>query len=154
MRRDTVSRIPRFQEHLKAGFTAEAASAARYRANADRAQRDGHPNLAGRWLRMAAAKDTLAIELLEAAEQIRGLDADLGNAIAEERYENDVLYPKMIRDVDQETANVFLRVVTAQKENLRQLEGLRHEANAAPGDVGDVALPPEVDRGSPNTPPA
>ena len=146
-----MSRIPRFQEHLKAGFTAEAASAARYRANADRAQRDGHPNLARRWLRMAAAKDALAIELLEAAEQIRGLDADLGNAIAEERYENDVLYPKMIRDVDQETANVFLRVVTAQKENLRQLEGLRHEANAAPG---DVALPPEVDRGSPNTPPA
>jgi rubrerythrin len=140
-----VSRIPRFQEHLKTGFTAEAASAARYRAYADRAQKDGQPNLARRWLRMAAAKDALAIEMLEATEQATGLDADLGNAISEERYENDVLYPKMIRDVDQETANVFLRVVNAQKENLRQLEGLRQEANAAPG---DVALPPEVDRGT------
>jgi rubrerythrin len=140
-----VSRIPRFQEHLKTGFTAEAASAARYRAYADRAQADGLPNLARRWLRLAAAKDALAVELLEALEQVRGLDADLGSAISEERYENDVLYPKMIRDVDQETANVFLRVVNAQKEHLRQLEALRGDLNAS---QGDVALPPEVDRGT------
>ena len=140
-----MSRIPRFQEHLKAGFTAEAASAARYRAYADRAQKDGLPNLAQRWLRMAAAKDALAVALLEAAEQILGTDADLGNAISEERYENDVLYPKMIRDVDEATADVFLRVVNSQKENLRILESIRHEANAA---QGDVALPPEVDRGT------
>jgi rubrerythrin len=140
-----VSRIPRFQEHLKTGFTAEAASAARYRAYADRAQKDGLPNLARRWLRLAAAKDALAVELLEALEQVRGLDADLGSAISEERYENDVLYPKMIRDVDQETANVFLRVVNAQKEHLRQLESLRGDLNAS---QGDVALPAEVDRGT------
>ena len=139
-----MSRIPRFQEHLKTGFTAEAASAARYRAYADRAKRDGLPNLARRWLRLAAAQDALAVELLEALEQVRGLDADLGSALSEERYENDVLYPKMIRDVDQETANVFLRVVNAQKEHLRQLEALRNDVNAA---HGDVALPPEVDRG-------
>ena len=140
-----MSRIPRFQEHLKTGFTAEAASAARYRAYADHARREGLPNLARRWQQLAAAKDALAVEMLAAAEQIRGLDADLGNSISEERYENDVLYPKMIRDVDEETANVFLRVVNAQKENLRQLEALRKETNAAPG---DVALPPEVDRGT------
>ncbi len=140
-----MSRIPRFQEHLKTGFTAEAASAARYRAYADRAQADGLPNLARRWLRLAAAKDALAVELLEALDQVRGLDADLGSAISEERYENDVLYPKMIRDVDQETANVFLRVVNAQKEHLRQLEALRGDLNAA---QGDVALPPEVDHGT------
>jgi rubrerythrin len=140
-----VSRIPRFLEHLKTGFTAEATSAARYRAYADRARRDGLPHLADRWLRLAAAKDALAVEMLEAAEQVRGLDADLGNAISEERYENDVLYPKMIRDVDQETANVFLRVVNAQKEHLRQLEALRADLNAA---QGDVSLPPEVDRGT------
>jgi rubrerythrin len=140
-----VSRIPRFLEHLKTGFTAEATSAARYRAYAARAQADGRPNLASRWQRAAAAKDALAVEMLEAAAQVRGLDADLGNALSEERYENDVLYPKMIRDVDQETANVFLRIVNAQKEHVRQLEALRRELNAAPG---DVALPPEVDRGT------
>jgi rubrerythrin len=83
--------------------------------------------------------------MLAAAEQVRGTDADLGNAVSEERYENDILYPKMIRDVDQETADAFLKVVTAQKDHLRRLEGLREEANAA---QGDVSLPPEVDRGS------
>ena len=140
-----MSRIPRSQEHLKTGFTAEAASAARFRAYADRAQRDGSPNLARRWLRLAAEKDALAVALLQATQQASSTDADLGNAISEERYENDILYPKMIRDVDEETANVFLRVVTAQKEHLRNLESLRQETNSA---QGDVALPPEVDRGT------
>jgi rubrerythrin len=140
-----VSRIPRYQEHLKTAFTAEAASAARCRANAEHAEREGRTNLARRWLRLAAAKDRLAIELLEAAEQVRTLDANLGNAISEERYEIDALYPRMIRDVDEPTADVFLKVVAAQKEHLRELEALREEANAAPG---DVLLPAEVDKGT------
>jgi len=142
-----VSRIPRFLEHLKTGFTAEAVSAARYRAYAVKAEQDRQPNLARRWRSLAEAKDALAIEMLQAAEQVRGLHADLGNALSEERYENDILYPKMIRDtgVDEHTANVFLRIVAAQKEHLRQLESLREETNAA---EGDVALPAGVDRGS------
>lgn len=140
-----MSRIPRYQEHLKTAFTAEAASAARCRAYAARADREGRPNLARHWLRLAAEKDRLATSLLDAAGQVQTLDADLGNAISEERYENDALYPKMIRDVDQETADVLLRVVAAQKEHLRRLESLREAVNAA---QGDVALPPEVDQGT------
>jgi rubrerythrin len=143
-----VSRIPRFLEHLKTGFTAEAVSAARYRAYAVKAEQDHQPNLARRWQSLAEAKDALAIEMLEAAEQVRGLQGDLGHALAEERYENDILYPKMIRDVsgtDEHTANVFLRVINAQKEHLRHLETLREETNAA---EGDVAVPAGVDRGS------
>ncbi len=143
-----MSRIPRFLEHLKTGFTAEAVSAARYRAYAVKAEQDRQPNLARRWRSLAEAKDALAIEMLVAAEQVRGLHADLGSALSEERYENDILYPKMIRDVsgvDEAAANVFLRVVAAQKDHLRQLEALREESNAA---EGDVALPAEVDRGS------
>ena len=146
-----MSRIPRFQEHLKTGFTAEAASAARFRAYAAQAERDGLPNLAKHWLRMAAEKDQLAIQLLEASEQVRGMDADLGTAISEERYENDVLYPKMVRDVDQGTADVLLKVVNAQKEHLRQLESLRVSLNAA---QGDVQLPAEVDHGTAPSAPA
>ena len=146
-----MSRIPRYQEHLKTAFTAEAASAARCRAYAARADREGRPNLARQWLRLAAEKDRLAVELLDAAGQLQTLDADLVNAISEERYENDALYPKMIRDVDQETADVFLRVVAAQKEHLRQLETLRAAVNAA---EGDVSLPPEVDRGTAPSAPA
>ncbi len=146
-----MSRIPRFQEHLKTGFTAEAASAARCRAYAGRAQRDGLPNLARHWLAMAESKDRLAIELLEASEQVRGADADLGNAISEERYENDALYPKMIRDVNERVADVLLKVVSAQKEHLRLLESLRESYNAA---QGDVSLPTEVDRGTAPSAPA
>lgn len=146
-----MSRIPRYQEHLKTAFTAEAASAARCRAYAARAERDGLPNLARHWLRLAAEKDRLAIDLLDAAGQLKTLEADLGNAISEERYENDALYPKMIRDVDQHTADVFLRVVAAQKEHLRQLESLREAVNAA---QGDVILPAEVDRGTAPSAPA
>ncbi len=140
-----MSRIPRFLEHLKAAFTAEAVSAARFRAYAVKAGQDGHPNLARHWQRLAEAKDALAIELLEAAGQMRGLVADLGDAIAEERYENDILYPKMIRDVDEHTANVLLRVINVQKEHLKQLEALRESYNAA---EGDIALPAGVDRGT------
>ena len=134
-----MSRIPRFQEHLKTAFTAEAASAARCRAYAVRAERDGLPNLARHWRALAEEKDRLAIELLEASEQVHGMDADLGNAISEERYENDALYPRMIRDVNNEqVADVLLKVVAAQKEHLRRLEALREAYNAA---QGDVALP-------------
>ena len=146
-----MSRIPRFQEHLKTGFTAEAASAARCRAYAVRAERDGLPNLARHWRALAEDKDRLAIELLEASEQVHGMDADLGNAISEERYENDALYPRMIRDVNERVADVLLKVVNAQKDHLRRLESLLEAYNSA---QGDVALPAEVDRGTAPSAPA
>jgi len=138
-----VSRIPRFQEHLKTAFTAEAASAARFRAYADQAERDGLPNVAKAWLRLAAAKDRLAVALLEGAEEVRGKETDVAQAIAEERYENDVLYPKMIRDVGGPAAQALTRVVEAQKDHLRQLDALR---DALTSSTGDVDLPVEVDQ--------
>ncbi len=143
-----MSRIPRFQEHLKTGFTAEAVSAARFRALAERADRDGSPNLAARWRRLAAAKDRLAIQLLAAAGQVRGGDADLGAAIAEERYENDVLYPKIVRDLgdDDETVGIFRQLLAAQVEQLGQLEALRRDLHAA---QKDVPLPPEAAAAAP-----
>jgi len=131
---------------LKTGFTAEAASAARFRAYAAQAQTDGLPNLARVWLDLATAKDQLAIALLEASGQMRGKDTDIASAISEERYENDILYPKMIRDVTEPVADVFLKLVASQKEHLRRLESLREAVNGA---RGDVELPAEVDKGVP-----
>lgn len=136
-----MSRIPRAQEHLKTGFTAEAVSAARFRAFAERAERDGLPNLARRWALLAAEKDRLAIAQLEAAGQVRGAAADLGSALSEERYENDVLYPKMSREVDAETAAVFASVIEEQKAHVEKLLALRDRYNAA---TGDIDLPAEV----------
>lgn len=138
-----MSRIPRVLEHLKTGFTAEAISAARFRAYAHRARQDGRPNLADRWLRLAETKDELARWQLEAAGKVRGGATDLSAEIADERYENEVLYPKMIRDAgtDHEAVALFQRIIEAQKEHLAEIEALWR---ALGGSEGDVQMPPEV----------
>ncbi len=129
-----MSRLPRFQEHLRTGFTAEAASAACYRAYADRAERDGKPNLAARWRELAAEKDKLALLQLEAAGKVRTGSAALQDALAEDQYENEVLYPKMIREVEGETAEVFRQVVAAQQQHLVSLSEMSKALKEAPGD--------------------
>lgn len=130
-----MSRLPRQTEHLKTAFTAEAVSAARFRAYAARAQKDGLPNLAKRWLELAVAKDALAVAQLEAAGQVRGAALDIGAALAEESYENDVLYPKMQGQVDDETAAILGQVVSTQKDHYSQISRMREAYNASQGDV-------------------
>lgn len=130
-----MSRLPRHLEYLKTGFTAEAVSAARFRAYAARAEQEGLPNLAQHWRRLAADKDALAISQLEAAGQVRGAGEDLRTALAEENYENDVLYPKMIRDTEGDTAAILRSTVDSQKDHIAKLARLREAYNAAQGDV-------------------
>lgn len=134
-----MSRIPRSQEHLKTGFTAEAVSAARFRAFAARAEADGLPNLADRWRRLAAEKDDLAVAQLNATGRVRGDATDVAAAISNERYENDVLYAKMIGEVDAETAEVLRSVVESQRAHLAQLEEMRRDFQASSGDVAAPA---------------
>ena len=130
-----MSRVPRFREYLKTGFTAEAATAASYRAYAARAEEGGRPNLAQKWLDLALRKDALAILQLEATEALGNAATCLRDAIAEENYENDVLYPKMMRDLDGEPARVLQKVVDAQQEHLEDLERLQSSLQASEGDV-------------------
>lgn len=137
-----MSRIPRAKEHLKTGFTAEAVSAAHFRAYARWAEGEGLPNLAAEWRRLAEEKDALAVRILEAADQVDGGLADVKSALAEERYENDVLYPKMVRDVEGETAEVLLGVVADQKDHRGRLEELRRKVIASGSK--DVEPPGEV----------
>lgn len=130
-----MSRLPRGQEYLKTGFTAEAAAAARFRAYARRAEGDGRANLAKAWLELADEKDALAIGQLEAAGQVRGGGQDLATALAEERYENESLYPRMQREVDAETGAVFASVVAAQERHASRLRELADELRATLGDL-------------------
>lgn len=130
-----MSRLPRFQEHLKTGFTAEAVSAAYFRAYAERAEKAGKTNLADRWRDLAAEKDRLAAIQLEAAGKVHDEVTALRAALAEEKYENDVLYPRMMRDVDDQTAEVFRQVVAAQQEQAAVLEQLQDDLQAAAGDI-------------------
>ena len=137
-----MSRVPRWQEHLKTGFTAEAVAAARYRAYAFEAEREGMPRLAGEWRQLAGEKDELARIQLEAAEQLRGPSASVADGQAEERFENEVLYPKMIGEVDGEIGGVFRRVIAAQERHAERLRRMRQALAAGPRDVD---LPAEVE---------
>ena len=116
-----MSRLPRSLELLKTGFLTEAASAARFRAFAQRAERDELPNLARAWRRLAEAKDQLAILQLEAAGQVRGEQADVRYALGEERYQNDVLYPSMLEQLSGEPADVLARVLESQREHIERI---------------------------------
>ena len=119
-----MSRLPRAQEFLKTGFNAEAASAARFRASAARAEREGKHDLSRALKELAAEKDSLALAQLEAAGQVLEPAAALASALAEERYENEALYPRMSHEVDAETAEVFRTVIALQQEHARKLEAL------------------------------
>jgi rubrerythrin len=128
--------VPRAQEHLKTGFTAEAASAARFRAFAERADKDGKTHLAAEWRALAEAKDRLAIQQLEAAGQVRSEAISIADALSEERYENDVLYPKMMREAgDGKATEVFAAVIAAQKEHADLLARLRSALQASSDDI-------------------
>lgn len=130
-----MSRLPRAQEYLKTGFTAEAASAARLRAAAARAEREGRPNLARALTRLAVEKDGLAFAQLEAAGQVRESQLDLESALAEERYENESLYPRMIREVDEQTATVLRDIVGRQQKHAETLESLLDAVTRSTGDL-------------------
>ena len=131
-----MSRLPRSQEHLKTAFAAEAASAARFRSYARRAEREEMPVLAEHWLRLAGDKDRLAADLLEATGQSPDAAGAIREALAEEQYENEVLYPRMIGEVGETAAAATLeRTVAAQRDHIERLTALRHELQAARGDV-------------------
>lgn len=130
-----MSRVPRSLEHLKTGFTAEAVSAARFRAFAARAESEGRSDLARKWLELAAEKDALAILQLEAAGQIRDDRTNAADALAEERYENEILYPRMIAAVEGGAADILSRVVERQQRTLGELKSMRDRLQASIGDL-------------------
>jgi len=139
-----MSRLPRHLEHLRTGFTAEAASAASFRAYAEYAEAAGKPNLGSRWRALAEAKDRLAIELLRAAAQVENEVANLRDAIATEQYENEVLYPRLIADMDDlghpDEAALLRRLVETQKRHQADLDDLRRELTASTRDVRPPAV--------------
>lgn len=131
-----MSRVPRSQEHLKTGFQTEAVSAAKFRAYAQAAESEGLAKLAERLRSLAEQKDQLAIQQLEAAGQVRAVDRSLADALAEERFENDVLYPKMIRDLgSDDAADIFRQIVEAQQSHAAELADLRQLLQGASGDI-------------------
>ncbi len=146
-----MSRLPRHLEHLRTAFNAEAMSAASYRAYAEQAEAAGKTNLAQRWRAMAAEKDRLAIELLRAAGKAESDHANLRDAIATEQYENEVLYPRMIGDMEDlgqaDEAALLRRLVETQKRHQAELDDLRRELTASTRDVRPPAAAPAAKAG-------
>jgi rubrerythrin len=131
-----LSRLPRSQEFLKTGFNAEAASAARLRAVAQRAEAEGKPKLAQALRDLAVEKDALAQAQLEASGQLRDPQESVAAALAEERYENESLYPRMAGEVDEATATVFAEIVARQREHEGRFEKLLDQLSRSKGDLG------------------
>jgi rubrerythrin len=127
--------LPRHQEHLKTGFTAEAVSAAQYRAYAHQAQTEGLENLAAAWRRLAEDKDRLAVTLLEMAGKVLSEDKNIEAALALERYEIEVLYPRLMADADEEIAGAFGKIKDDQEKTLSRLEEVRAALISARGDI-------------------
>ncbi|MDX1632195.1 MAG: hypothetical protein R3234_10050 [Thermoanaerobaculia bacterium] len=140
-----MSRLPRHLEHLKTGFTAEAVSAAMFRAFAEEAEQAGKPNLAGFWETLADRKDRLAIAQLRAGGRIKGEEQNLKGTIAEEQYENEVLYPRLIADLEnlgqEEESNLMKRVVEEQERHAEALDRLRREMTGTTEDVSPQEVP-------------
>ncbi len=130
-----MSRLPRAQELLKTGFTAEAASAARLRATAASAEAGGKPNLTRALRELASEKDALAYSQLGAVGPSRSVEEELAAALAEERYENDALYPRMAGEVDAATAAIFQGVVAKQQAHAAKLESLLDQLSRSGGDL-------------------
>jgi rubrerythrin len=134
-----MSRLPRHLEHLRTAFTAEAVSAATFRAFAEQAAGSGKPNLALRWRALAEEKDGLAAELLRAAGKVEDEGRNLRSAIAEEQYENEVLYPRLESDLStlgHEKLTAQLAELRArQQRHLGALDQLRRELIATTADV-------------------
>ena len=100
------------------------------------AQAEPKPKLAQALRELAAEKDALADAQLEASGQLRGPEESVAAALAEERYENESLYPRMAGEVDDATAHVFAEVVAKQKEHESRFESLLDQLSRSKGDLG------------------
>ncbi len=130
-----MSRLPRHLEHLKTGFTAEAVSAACFRAYAQKAEAQGLENLAQEWRSLAAEKDQMAIDQLSAAGRIKDELRNIIEAITADRFENEVLYPKLIRDSKGEERDIFKKILKNQEDHLSRMETLRVSLSSSEGDI-------------------
>ena len=142
-----MSRPSRQREIGLAAFQAEAAAAARYRRLAASARRRDRSRLAERWEELAARRDALAVRLLEAFEPVGSAAEGALAALAEERYEVEVLLPRLLEEwsnlagaEEGDERGRVLEALLAEKEDLLdQLADLQRQVEVAAGrDLGDT----------------
>ncbi len=90
------------QENLQEAFAGESQASRRYLFFADKAEKEGHPQIA-RLFRAAAEAETVhARNHLEAMDGIGSTKDNLGAAIAGESYEFTTMYPGFIEQAESE----------------------------------------------------
>ncbi len=117
-----MSRLTRSWEHLKTGFQAEAASAARLKTLARKAERESKPRLARALERLGEEKVEVAGQLLKALDRDQNWLEALEALAAEERYELEVLYPKLLADLGSEARELIEGVQARHRDHLALLE--------------------------------
>lgn len=96
-------------EDLKAAFAGESQANRRYTIFAQKAEEDGHPQVAKLFRAAAAAEAIHAKNHLKALDGIHSTADNLKTAIEGENYEVVSMYPEFIRDAESEGSKRALR---------------------------------------------
>lgn len=90
------------QENLKAAFAGESQANRKYLAFAEKADKEGHPQIARLFRATAAAETVHAHTHLRALKGVNDTTANLKEAIAGETFEFESMYPPMIETAVEE----------------------------------------------------
>lgn len=97
-----VSSMSKTEEYLKEAFSGESQANRRYLAFAEKAEKEGYPQVA-RLFRAAAEAETIhAMNHLRALKAIRSTKENLEEAISGETHEFKSMYPEMLRVAKEE----------------------------------------------------
>lgn len=132
-------------EDLKAAFAGESQANRKYLAFAEKAEKEGYPQIA-RLFRAAAAAETVhAHAHLRAMDGVGTTAENLKAAIAGESYEFVSMYPEFIKDAEAEdnkrALTSFKHAMAVEKEH-EQLYQEAYEKMGQPGDEYDYYICP------------
>lgn len=92
----------RTDDNLREAFSGEARASRRYVAYAYQAVLEGYPEIAQLFLEAAGAETIHALNHLRVMGEVRATGENLDEAASGEGYEIDEMYPRFIRDAEQE----------------------------------------------------
>ncbi|HHH83379.1 MAG TPA: rubrerythrin family protein [Chloroflexi bacterium] len=132
--------MPSTEDHLKVAFAGESQAYQKYRAFAEKAERDGLPNIARLFRTTAEAERIHAEGEFKALEGIGSTVENLQAAIAGETYEYKEMYPPMLEQAEADghkAKRVFGYAMKAEEVHAR-LYSLALEAATRGEDLSEV----------------
>jgi len=127
------------EENLKAAFAGESQAYMKYTNFAERAEKDGYPNVARLFRAAAFAEQVHASNHLRALDGVQGTAANLGMAFDGETFEIEQMYPAYIAVADKQSEKRALRSMSWAIEAEKIHAKLYAEAKQAVEAEKDVA---------------